>query len=75
MVFWLCLLVVFLFWFFFLKKWNDAFKLREISVEGLDTRLLHATLFRGNPGCAFKTHLIQPINAFLVVAKLKKSLC
>lgn len=61
--------------FSFLKKWNDAFKLREISVEGLDARLLHATVFRGNPGCAFKTHLIQPINAFLVVAKLKKSLC
>lgn len=68
-------LVVFVVFFLYQKKWNYAFKLREISVEGLDARLLHVTFFRCNPICEFRTHLIQPRNAFLIVAKLNKSLC
>lgn len=47
-----CLSVVVL---FFLKELNDTFKFREISAEGLDTRLLHATVFRSRSRCTFRT--------------------
>lgn len=60
--------------FSFLKKLNGTFiKRREISAEGLDTRILHATVFRGRSRCAFRTQF--NLGLFLVVTKLIKSLC